>query len=216
MKSSFGASITILLLLRGTEQCFDNEVTVDLIDAASLPARYLEQATRSAGRILLTTGTTIYWRRYPGDLPSSFTGSRAVSPSYDLRLRIASQAPGSLPSRTLAYSLPLVRTGTSVTIFYDRVKRVSKEVEIDSPSILGLVIAHEIGHILLRSTKHSSNGIMRSPWTKSDIQHAAARLAAFTSEERNLIRHCAVPEMFSKVDPAKPPHPPRESFFAPE
>lgn len=49
-------------------------------------------------------------------------------------------------------------------------------------------MAHEIGHVLLRSASHSQAGIMKSPWTKADLQHAAARLSEFTALQRSAIR----------------------------
>ena len=51
----------------------------------------------------------------------------------------------------------------------------------------GLALAHEIGHVLLQSVAHSQAGIMKSPWTKADIQHAAARLSEFDALERGMI-----------------------------
>jgi hypothetical protein len=136
-----------------------------------------------------------------------------TSLNYDIRLRITGSAPSSLPKSELAFSLPSVHTGTDITIFYDRVKRVSEDVEIDSASVLGLVMAHEIGHMLLRSKKHSPTGIMKSPWTKSDVQHWPALLGEFTSLERSIMRQCTFAEMLSEVRPANPHH---EAVFGPE
>ena len=220
MKAFFSASAIAALLmsvvLRAAAQCADQQLTIYLIDSAGVPARNLEQATRRAARILITAGTTITWRVNPGNAPGPITGPLMKTLNYSVRLRIASSASSNLPNRTLAYALPSVRTGPTVTIFYDRVRRVSQDVEIDSDSVLGLVIAHEIGHTLLRSTRHSPTGIMKSPWSKSDIQHAAARLAEFTSLERSIIRQCAIPEMLSDVEPRRPAKPRYEAVFTPE
>lgn len=217
MKGFFSVSATLVLLmpgvLRPAVQCADQGVVIELINSAGIPTQNLEQATRHAARILSTTGTTIIWRISPSPMHDRISSPAMTTLNYDVRLKIAGSAPSSVPNRTLAYALPSVRIGTNITIFYDRVKRVSQDVEIDSASVLGLVIAHEIGHMLLRSTKHSPAGIMKSPWSKSDIQHAAARLGEFTFLERGVIRQCATPEMLSDVGPARPAN---DAVFAPE
>jgi hypothetical protein len=220
VKRSSGASVIVVLLmpgvLRAAVQCADQGMVIDVVNSAGIPARDLEQATRLAARILITSGTTIIWRTSAGNLQGPITSPAMTTLNYDVRLKIADSAPSSVPNRTLAYALPSVRIGTNITIFYDRVKRVSQDVEIDSASVLGLVIAHEIGHMLLRSTKHSPTGIMKAPWTKSDIQHAAARLGEFTSLDRSIIRQCGIPELLSDAGPAKPANPRHEAVFAPE
>jgi hypothetical protein len=216
----FCVSATAVLMIPGAlcpaVQCADQVVVIDLINSARLSARNLEHATRRAGGILITAGTAITWRINPGNVQDPITSPAMTALNYDVRLQIVSSAPSSLPKSELAYSLPSVQIGTTITIFYDRVKRVSQEVEIDSASVLGLVIAHETGHMLLRSTKHSATGIMKSPWTKSDVQHWSARLGEFTSLERSIIRQCAFPEILSEARAAKRVDRRREALFAPE
>lgn len=220
MNTSFRSSILVVLLtsgvLRAAVPCADQPVVIHVINSAGLPARDLEQAKRRAGRILVTTGTTIYWRRNPDGIPGPISSPVTITLNSDIGLKIVSSAPRGLQNQSLAYSLPSVRSGTNITIFYDRVRRVSRDVDIDSASVLGLVVAHEIGHMLLRSTEHAPTGIMKSPWTKSDIQHAAARLGGFTSSERSMIRQCAFPEMSSAMKPVITATPRDEAVFAPE
>lgn len=225
MKTSLGAFVIALFLMPGVlssvatglgGKCANQEVVIYIVNSAGIPTRNLEQATRRSARILITTGTAITWRIDTENIQGPITGPAKAAWSYAVQLKILSSAPGRLVNRTLAYSLPSVRIGTNVTIFYDRVKRVSQDVEIDSTSVLGLVMAHEIGHMLLQSVKHSPTGIMKSPWTKFDIQHAAACLEEFTSMERSIIRRCAPPEMLSEARPAKPANRRQEAGFAPE
>jgi hypothetical protein len=220
VKRSFGVSVIAVFLtsgvLRAVVQCADQAMVIDLINSAGVPARNLEQAKRRASRILITTGTTILWRTNPEDVQGPIAGPARAMLNYAVRLKIVSVAPRGVPNRTLAYSLPSVRIGANITIFYDRVERISQDVEIDTGSMLGLVIAHELGHIILRSTKHSPTGIMKSPWAKSDIQHAAARLGEFTFSERSIIRQCAIPDMLSDVRSAMRVDRRRKALFAPE
>ena len=76
-------------------------------------------------------------------------------------------------------------------VFCDRVERARHE--IDGPKLLGLAIAHEIGHVLLNTSAHGNAGIMKSPWLRADLERAEARLAMFTRSERNTIRQQLMP-----------------------
>jgi len=57
-------------------------------------------------------------------------------------------------------------TGVSVlaTIYYDRVERVAMRNGVEAGVLLGRTIAHEFGHLLLRSRPHSASGLMRAVW----------------------------------------------------
>ena len=54
--------------------------------------------------------------------------------------------------------------------------------------ILGHAMAHEIGHVLLRRESHSAGGIMRSVWSRSDLQKMSAGNLRFTPEEARRLR----------------------------
>jgi hypothetical protein len=77
------------------------------------------------------------------------------------------------------------------TLFRGAERSTEELDEIDTGTVLGLAMAREIGHVLLRSVGHSQAGIMKSPWTKADIQHAAARLSEFTALESRAKRQHA-------------------------
>jgi hypothetical protein len=49
-----------------------------------------------------------------------------------------------------------------VTILYDRIETAALAVAPSVTKILGNALAHEIGHVLLRSEQHSQSGIMKA------------------------------------------------------
>jgi hypothetical protein len=77
------------------------------------------------------------------------------------------------------------------SVYYDHVlllaKRDMAEFE-EVRVILGCVIAHEIGHLLLGSNSHSSSGIMRSRWEPKQIRQALTGTLLFTPEQAKLIQ----------------------------
>jgi hypothetical protein len=53
--------------------------------------------------------------------------------------------------------------------------------------ILGVLMAHELGHLLLATTRHSSFGVMRPHWNRADLGDAARGLLLFTAKEAQRI-----------------------------
>lgn len=77
-----------------------------------------------------------------------------------------------------------------VTIFLERILELvaTNGGIIDAGGLLGHVMAHEIGHLLLHSTTHTGEGIMRSEFRRSDLKRAAQRHLTFTRDQVETIR----------------------------
>ena len=56
------------------------------------------------------------------------------------------------------------------------------------PIILGCVMAHELGHLLLGSNSHSDRGIMLSRWEVNQVRHLMMGALLFTPEQSKLMR----------------------------
>jgi hypothetical protein len=55
-------------------------------------------------------------------------------------------------------------------------------------SLLGVVIAHEIGHLLLPYGSHSASGLMQGDWDSRQFLLARTRRLWFTAQQAELIR----------------------------
>ncbi len=60
---------------------------------------------------------------------------------------------------------------------------VLDNAEFEVPIILGCVIAHEVGHLLLGSNSHSGSGIMQGHWERGQIRKAMTGNLPFTPEQ---------------------------------
>ena len=65
----------------------------------------------------------------------------------------------------LAYVVPETNRGWLATVFSDRIDRAATRLGVDTGTLLGLVAAHEVGHLLLGSTYHAEGGLMRADWS---------------------------------------------------
>jgi hypothetical protein len=77
------------------------------------------------------------------------------------------------------------KRGRVAHIYYDRVRDQAALAGLEPDSILGSVIAHEIGHLL--GVSHATNGLMRAGWNELELGLAANGLLDFSPEQREII-----------------------------
>src|SRR5262245_10498679 len=144
-------------------------------------------AERQATRIFEKAGLGVVWLNCP------MSRSLLVEPNpchqapeaRDVILRILS-APTGGDSRNDVFGFavhPLL-----ASIYYDRV--LHRAIRGDTPFdlVLGAVIAHEIGHLLIGSNGHSDLGVMQAHWARSQIRQAETGNLLFTPEQAQLIQ----------------------------
>jgi DNA-directed RNA polymerase subunit E'/Rpb7 len=84
-------------------------------------------------------------------------------------------------------------------VVFDRVKELAQKqleaqakgdisLRASTEKILGEMIAHEIGHILLNLPSHSAVGLMRGPWDLKDLQDVAYGALLFTPQQAAVVR----------------------------
>jgi hypothetical protein len=83
------------------------------------------------------------------------------------------------------YTLGFAESGTlDATVLYDRVRTFARRYRVKSEVLLGYVMAHELGHLLLPPQSHSAAGVMRAT---IDLEMASAKRLRFTAEQGALI-----------------------------
>jgi len=79
-------------------------------------------------------------------------------------------------------------TPGSASVFYNRAEQLARGGAASLAVILGHAAAHEIGHLLLGSNSHSPLGVMRSRWSRQDLQNAMAGNLLFTPEQAEAMK----------------------------
>ena len=72
------------------------------------------------------------------------------------------------------------RRDFAVWAFYERIEDTAMLLGLDSGLLLGHVIAHEMGHVLLPDDSHPQTGLMRAAWDKSQAASAVTGNVRFT------------------------------------
>jgi hypothetical protein len=78
--------------------------------------------------------------------------------------------------------------GRIAYVFYDRLHMVTVQSGASDIATLSLVMAHEIGHLLLPIGSHSDAGVMRGQWNLETLRHFDIRRLRFTSLQGQQIR----------------------------
>jgi hypothetical protein len=165
---------TFLLLLlaaapAASETCREmRTIRVEVPVAASIPAATLEGARREAAWILRSLCATVEWG--PGGL----------------LVRVL-PAPLTTDSTADALGMAMPELGRGA-VFLSRVsERVAASAgRVSLSSLLGCVLAHEIGHLLL-GPAHAAAGVMRADFGKREFDLAGQRQLVFTAAEKNLL-----------------------------
>lgn len=150
----------------------------------------LARAEREASRILGEAGLTVIWSNcstgHSLEAPPD-PCKEEVPEAANICLRVLSTPPrNTFGDNVFGVAIhPIL-----ATVYYDFVLRLAKidNADFELPIILGTVVAHEIGHLLLDSNSHSAIGIMQPQWGPESIRQAMIGNLVFTHEQAKLIQ----------------------------
>ena len=188
-------TLTVAVGLTGTARVATAEeaprtLVLILITEAKVPGDVLTRAQAEATRIYEQIGVTLVWAdRAAAD--SHFTVKIVQNPlgGNSIDRRAMGGAPGTRHTRgTLAYA------------YYKRVEKLAHDSGTDPAKILGPVIAHEVGHLLLPFDTHTLTGVMGYGWDRTQLESAKKSQLTFTAEQAMAIRQRLESELI-RLDP---------------
>ena len=146
-------------------------VHVLVLDRIGVEADTLRQAQEEARRIFKASGISLAWQLRGQKPPAApFVIKLVIIVSNpigetDKSPNMLAIAPGSKEAR-----------GTVAWLFYHRIVDLGQLLRLGVSQLLGHVMAHEMGHLLLPYGSHAASGIMRAGWDTR--QALLARCAA--------------------------------------
>lgn len=151
-------------------------LTVRLYNSSGVPASALLTARSAAEPIFSSTGLDVTFRhcgRAGTPLGGGDPCDDPLKPS-EVVVRII-DAPAfnvALDPRAFGMTYVVEATGRGwlATVFSDRINAAAARADIDSGTLLGRVLAHEVGHLLLGQGYHGDAGLMRAEWS-DDVLH---------------------------------------------
>lgn len=190
--------VLIAALMVGTAGGETLRITV--YDWAKLAKNDTRTAERELRRIFRESGIEIEWtpgiataeeaslRSYSEAPPKGHEQEALCHARRDIAFQVLPVTPPGLKYKALGMAHPFAHDGTNVTVYDDRVREAAERHGLGHAIVLAHVIAHEIGHVLLRSGDHSLTGLMAYTWTEREYFWLAARFMYFSAAQSKAMR----------------------------
>lgn len=139
-------------------------LTVRLYNTSGISGDELAAARRAAAAILRDTGIDVRFRdcgRATDSCDTPLQSAEVVVRIIDAPAFNATLHPDAFG---LTYIVKATNRGWLATVFADRIHAVAARVTVDPGTLLGRVMAHEVGHLLLGTDYHGAAGVMRAEW----------------------------------------------------
>jgi hypothetical protein len=168
------------------------DVKVRIWDRARLGSEAWGHAKAAIDGVFNPIGIKLIWLHCAiDDTPENLACSSPTG-SNDISLRIYRRTKADFKIKghsTGGFSLLLSPEGGQgiIHVFFDRVTEVSQIHRVPLELVLGITVAHEIGHLLLPHQPHALAGIMRAKLDSKDWRLAAQGSLGFADRQMQII-----------------------------
>jgi hypothetical protein len=164
-------------------------LSVSVFNDAGVERSVWSQARSRATEIMRHSGISLTW------LDCGFPASQMPDPNCSQILY-----PTHLSVRIVAKVSPVKEDifgqtfqdaageGNYVLVYYAGIKAFRAATTVPTGELLGCVIAHELGHLLLGTASHSPSGLMSGVWQDGELQQAVRHNLFFTSGQGDRMR----------------------------
>jgi hypothetical protein len=167
------------------------ELHISVYDNAGVPIELMAAAEAEVHRIFHKAGVGTLWRNCSEKgVKTQPAGCHSVGSNYVLLKVLPHAMSGEMRDRADVLGMALLDekgVGYYAYAFYDQIQRMADERRL-APTLLGHVLAHEIGHLLLRSNSHPISGIMSGRWTGEESRKISEGVLLFTPLESRMMR----------------------------
>jgi hypothetical protein len=167
-------------------------ISVRVDNQARVPQGILSSALGEAARIFAEAGVRPVWCNcsQSRQSPTVAVCLETIGPLV-LELTIVSQSDAlshRYSSDLFGLALPFRDGAIRSTVFYRPTIEAATRGPISISTLLGHIMAHELGHLLLWSNVHSAIGVMHGNWTREDLVFIAQGHVAFTPKEAETMK----------------------------
>ena len=176
---AFVVTITGFTAYAEVSDCRD--ITVHVQHRELPGAVFAAYAEREAGEMLATAGVHVTWTTATTDRSKHPCGPPIV-------VRFALDDHSASNPRAFAYARPFDQDASEITVFWEKLGKISARYMCPLGNLLAHVLAHEIVHILQARDYHAGTGLMRSSWTARDYFQMMRGHLPFTQTDIQLVR----------------------------
>jgi hypothetical protein len=164
-------------------------ISVLIYDYAGVAPGILAGAEHQADRILNQAGVRAVW--FDCSVKAGKLDEKSICRSglgnQNIVLRLLSRQ---IPTRVPDFAFGFAVSPGLASVYYGDAARMAERQNLRSelPLLLGCLIVHEIGHLLLNSYGHSPTGVMQAEWGPTQLQQSLTGLMTFTPAQSRLLR----------------------------
>jgi len=182
----FAFSNCVLLASPSPSAAGNPQLTVSVYNYAQVQDGALNRAEQQATNVFIRAGLNI--RLLDCTHRNTAVCNETGGPDH-LFLLITPKVANSISSSAFGVAfVGSVQAGRYADVFWNRVQEIQTSSKVDVALILGSVMAHEIGHLLLGSNSHAVNGIMRAHWQDSELRRMCMGTFLFLPEQEKRMR----------------------------
>jgi hypothetical protein len=194
MRASVALMILIVMCVsvrsRASADGDEDAVRIRIADYVHVQRETLDEMERFVGAVYARIGVAMKWAATltfgpklpdaPGDGPEDVT---VILLDHEMAAR------QHFPMKALGLAaVGQLEPGRIAFIAYDRIQQAAWCSGWSTAEMLAVVVAHEVGHLLLPPDAHTPAGLMRGSWTVDDLRRTSREALGFTSAEGALIR----------------------------
>jgi hypothetical protein len=183
-RTTWIAAVTLLAGLTGSadaraETTDPLTLQVMIHDETGIPLAALHRTQAEASRIFKAAGITLTWVP-PGEVPANSLIVKIVETPIGQKSRnpnVLGVSPGSKEA-----------PGRVAWLYYSRIHDLARFLHLEVSQLLGHVMAHEMGHLVLPYGAHAAAGLMKAGWDTQQAYLAATGALTFEPSQAALIR----------------------------
>jgi hypothetical protein len=164
-------------------------LTVSIFNDADVPPSVLQQAENRARAVMSDAGVSLTWLDcgVPGQWRAELGCQAIAFPThFSVRLVAGRKA---VSDDTFGQSYLNERgEGNYANVYVTPLSSARTLSVIQEGDLLGYVVAHELGHLLLGKESHSAGGLMRARWKVAELQEGVRGNLVFSRGEAGKIR----------------------------
>ena len=164
-------------------------LTVSVFNDAGASPSVMSQAQSRASLILRRAGISLVWLDCgtPRNPPPN-SGCSDLSFPQHLSVRLVS-TPAHASEDTFGQTFQNTSGKGNYALVYFKALASSNVIGVvHTGELLGFVIAHELGHLLLGRDSHSATGLMSAVWQATELRQASQGILFFTNDQQERIR----------------------------
>jgi hypothetical protein len=183
----WGAGFAAGLLQARTPQSLE-ELKVQVYNLAGVPEGTLVQAEETAASIFHNAGIKLLWADCSSlhkEIEHRVCSTIESAPVVIIKIlpQVMAERSG-IPQRKFGAAVP----PNLAFILFDRVEKITRDTGFSRPRVLGHIMAHELGHLMLPAETHSAHGIMSETLISRDCERPGIMLLMFTRAQGGRMR----------------------------